>query len=171
MILLISTCENELSIEEFVKPIQRIINSKTKIVDYSRLKESDLQNASKVIICGTALKDFKYLEGDWSWIKTFSKPLLGICAGMQVIAQEFNGKLIEKKSIGMKSIKLDEKLYDVSELQAYELHNLSVASVKGFKILAQTKDYIQIMIKDNFMGIIFHPEVRNQWVIEGFCKL
>ena len=89
MILLINICKEKLHYLEFVRPIENVIGKDCFVKGYKELNKKDLEEADKVIICGTSLKDcefsrkknLKYFE----WIKDFEKPILGICGGMQVI--------------------------------------------------------------------------------------
>src|SRR3989344_5724981 len=117
VILIISTCSLELSEFEFVKPIESILKSKRIkffTEHYSSIKKDDLKKYDKVIICGTALKDFDYLKdiNKFSWLKEFNKPLLGICAGMQVLGKVFGNELVDKEEIGNLNVevKLKNKL-------------------------------------------------------------
>lgn len=176
MILIISTCSEKLSENEFVKPIVNLINEEVIIKHYSEIKGDDLKNSDKIIICGTALKDNVYL-GDmtyFEWIKIFNKPLLGICSGMQIIGLNFEAKLISSKEIGMKNIKvlIENKLFS-EDFQAYELHNNSLDKLNEFEILAKTNNSVQIIKhkeKETY-GILFHPEVRNKEIIKNFLKI
>ena len=59
MILIISTCNNKLSEEEFVKPIATIVGD-CKIKHYNDVGYVD--NYEKIIICGTALEDNEFLK-------------------------------------------------------------------------------------------------------------
>ncbi len=161
MILLINTCSYELHKNEFVLPIKRIVeglNFKTEIA-------RDFKPAEKIIICGTALKDNEFLKHDFSWLKDFKKPVLGICAGMQVIAKVFNAKLYRETEIGMKRIRFLNK-----EIDVYELHNMAVLPSAEFEILGSSDRCVQAIKKDNLLGVMFHPEVRNEWIIEDFVK-
>jgi len=102
MILLINICKEQLHELEFVKPIQDILlknNLKFKVVHYKELKKIDIDNAKRIIICGTSLKDNDFLKNMrlFFWIRTCNKPILGICGGMQIIGKVFRNGRIEKK--------------------------------------------------------------------------
>ena len=100
MILLINTCSKKLSEHEFVRPVAELVKD-CEIRHFKKL--GDLDKFSKIIICGTALKDFDYLNADWSWIKNYKGKLLGLCAGYQVIAKELGEHLEDHKIIGVKN--------------------------------------------------------------------
>ncbi|MFA5405821.1 MAG: hypothetical protein WC307_00480 [Candidatus Nanoarchaeia archaeon] len=145
MILLINTCADKLSEHEFVKPIKALVHDECFIKHYSELTNNDLLVADKIIICGTALMDFDYLKGDWSWIKAFNKPVLGICAGFQVIALELGKELVDKKMIGV----FDHNYFVTSKL------------VEGG---------VTELRQGLFTAYAFHPEVLNPELISGFCR-
>jgi len=138
MILVIKVNEFELHDEEFVRPVTDILEN-YKVVHYEELKKEDL-DVDKIIICGTALKDNKYLNNldKFSWLKDFKGEVLGICAGMQIIGKIFGRELIKEKKIGV----FDNKYY---------LHS--------FKIDV-----------DKFTCYLFHPEVLNKELIMDFIK-
>lgn len=175
MILIISTCSENLSEEEFVRPIASIVEKDYMVKHYSEIKE-DLDKFDKIIICGAALKDNKYLEDInlFDWIKNIDKPVLGICSGMQIIGLQFNAELIKIKEIGM--IKLETKspnrLFS-KDFEAYELHGNSIKNLENFDILSESKDSVQAIKhkEKNIYGIMFHPEVRNESIVKNFLSL
>ncbi len=156
MILIINSCSDKLSEYEFIKPIKELINDEVVITHYSNVSDDLLAKASKVIISGTALKDFDYLNSDWSWIKSFNKPLMGICAGYQVIARELGGELINKKLIGV----FNNHYFLTSKL----VKELSV------NVLERLNNFIISFSKDGIIAYAFHPEVLNPELIKEFIK-
>jgi len=170
MILIISTCSDELSELEFVKPLCEILGAKAK--HYRMLTQKDLAKAEKIIISGTALKDFAYLDADWSWLKEIDKPVLGICAGMQVIAKAFGFPLEEHTAIGPRPVTIEqENPLAEGDFEAYFLHTKT--GVGDFDVLAASED-IPVMIKHpqkDIYGCIFHPEVMNEEILDNFSNL
>ena len=117
MILIINMCKQGLglSYEEFVQPIDDIVgkdnDSGKKVVHYLNINKKMIDKADKIIICGTALKDNDYIEHieKFQWLKDTESKVLGICAGAQVIAKVFGGKIIKNKEIGVVDIEIIDK--------------------------------------------------------------
>ena len=168
MILVISTCKEKLSELEFVKPIAELVKGKVK--HYSKVSKEDLE-ADKIIIAGTALKDFDYLEGDFSWLKDFSKPVLGICSGMQIICKEYGVELQEFTAIGPQQVEVvkENKLAE-GKFNAYFLHTKT--GTGNFEVLAKTngKSCLIKHPEKEIYGCTFHPEVMNKKIIENFAQ-
>lgn len=169
MILIISTCKEKLSELEFIEPLKRIIET-CELINYADITEKEICNADKIIISGTALKDFDYLGGDFGWLKKFEKPVLGICAGMQIIGKVFGSELKDDVNIGVKKINIVKQNKLISEdSTAYFLHTKKVVG-EDFDVLAKS-DELPVLIKHKskeIYGCIFHPEVLNLEIIKNF---
>ena len=64
-VLLINICKEKLHYYEFVKPVKDVLvknNIKRFVRYYGDVSRGDLERASKVIICGTSLKDDYFVE-------------------------------------------------------------------------------------------------------------
>jgi len=157
---------------EFLNPIVNLIG---KTVDYELTNISNAEKKSvgvdKIIICGTAVADNDYLQNNFEWLKDFNKPVLGICSGIQIIAKTFGGVIIPKKEIGMVEIK--GELFGQKKFKAYALHTNGISKLSKFKILARSKKSIQAIKHKSkeIYGVMFHPEVRNEWIINEFIKI
>lgn len=179
MMLLIDICKEKLHFYEFVKPVEDIL-VKNKIKGFTRhyscLTKKDLEKAEKIIICGTSLKDNQFLKdlNKFQWIKSYDKPILGICGGMQIIQTVFRGKLKKKKEIGLKKIKFKKEFLGFSgERKVYNLHQFYIDS-KEFETFDVSDSKIPQAVKYKskpFYGTLFHPEVRNKEIIVNFCRL
>ena len=168
---------------EFINPIISIIKDKDddkdnndnfKVIHYSEIKNTDIDKSDKIILSGTNLKDNRFIDDKdcFSWIKTCEKPILGICAGMEIIALTFDASLKPCKEIGLIEIrtKKTNPLF-TGKFSAYSIHNYSVdAQEEHFDILAESEDCIHAIkhkTKDIY-GLIFHPEVKNKDILEKF---
>lgn len=184
MILVINTCSEELHYFEFVKPVEEVLRSikvECKVRHYNELQKKDLIAAEKIIICGTSLKDFQYLKDlkKFSFLKSpdFEKPILGICAGMQLICLAFGSALEKSREIGLTDAFFGEPFFSIErKAQVYSLHNSAVkqskALEKNFKVFARSEHCVQAVkhLQKPFYGVLFHPEVRNRQLIEEFAK-
>jgi GMP synthase-like glutamine amidotransferase len=186
MILLVDLCyeKDSLSKYEFVLPIANVLRHAAvphEVVHYTELNielNSDfLDWASKIILCGTALKDNAYCEqlDLFPWMRTCEKPMLGICAGMQIIGSAFGGEIVSQPNIGLEKIEIVREsplLGKLREIEGYHLHNFGVTLPEDFKILAGTPERVDVFqhSKKSVYGIIFHPEVRNRWIIKRFAN-
>lgn len=177
MILLINVCKEYLHYYEFVKPIEKTLknnNIKFMTKHYRELTKNDLLKADKVIICGTSLKDNEFIKDikDFEWIKDFNKPLLGICAGMQIIGLIFKGKLKKKTEIGATEVIFKKKFLGFEgRKEVYELHNYysDFSKLKDFEIFAKNPIPQAVKHKEKeIYAVLFHPEVRSEEIIVNF---
>jgi GMP synthase (glutamine-hydrolysing) len=171
MILIISTCKEPLSELEFVEPLTQIVPD-SESIHYLDLAAENIAAAEKIIISGTALADFDYLEGDFSWITTFDKPILGICAGAQVIAKAFGWKLIDEVTIGVKPVEVvkQDSLLN-NNFNAYFLHT---KGIRGDFVTLVKSGETPALVKHpsrEIYACIFHPEVLNQELLLQFLRL
>jgi len=175
--LLISTCNHRLSDREFVFPISKILGENEHDIIYFG-DCSDLSGYEKIILCGTSLQDFSYVEKLPFFddlLKEYTGPMLGICSGMHILTLIFGTSgLIDNVEIGLVEVKTLEsnKLFE-GKFQAYNLHNYSVQDCEKFKILAMGENSIQAVkhVTREIYGISFHPEVRNEKIISNFLKI
>jgi GMP synthase (glutamine-hydrolysing) len=181
MILIINTCKEELHYYEFVKPVEDIAGTReiVKSIKIADLKKKDVLKSEKIIITGTSLMDFDYEKKNYSWIKKYDKPLLGICAGAQLIAKEFGCSLGKGTEIGLHDVKFKKIFLGMKSdetIQAYCLHNSIINNSQNLRAefeICGSNEYIQA-IKHKHKPIyatLFHPEVRNKKVIEAFLRI
>ena len=178
MILMLDLNSHPLASPEFIFPIARIVKKSHEILirHHSELTEDELAGAEKIILSGTPLQDHEYLNhlDDFGWLKNCEQPVLGICAGMQVLGKVFGCPLKNGLEIGMTEVRTtaETPLFSGS-FQAYELHSLAIEPSDEFEVLAVSDSCVQAIRhkKRSFYGVLFHPEVRNQGVVERFCEL
>lgn len=175
MILIINVCKEKLHYYEFVKPIEDILKRKEIkffTLYYKDLTEEYLNKATKIIICGTSLNDNQFLEdvNKFKWIKEIDKPILGICAGMQLIGLIFGGNIKNKKEIGYYEEIFDNNFLGMDyNQQVYHLHNNYVEFPDEFQIFCKS-NITQAVKYKNIYGTLFHPEVRNKELILNFSN-
>lgn len=183
MILLVdlSYRTQSLSRDEFVGPIARIVNRAGREWDevhFSEVGSYDLEGVEGIILCGTALKDNIFAERvhEFSWLRNISVPVLGICAGMQILCLVFGGTLHPGCEIGMTEIREktpDTLLPSSPAFQAYELHSYTSEPPPGWVVTAVSDGGVQAVRhpEKQLFGVMFHPEVRNDGVVERFLSL
>lgn len=177
--LVINVCKEKFNSYEFVKPIEDILkNNKIKyfVRHYKKLKEGDLKKASSVIICGTSLIDDEFVNdiNYFLWLNEFSKPVFGICAGMQIIGLVFGGKIKKRLEIGHYKEKFKKDFFGlIKDVGVYHLHkNYVDFSQLDFEIFNKGDIAQAVKHKKKFIyGCLFHPEVRNKEVVVRFCEL
>ncbi len=177
MILIIDLNEKQNSLHylEFVKPVTDLITKQFKVVHYKKLKNKNLKKPSKIILCGTSLKNTEYLKHykKFMWIKKINKPILGICSGMQIIGKVFNSKLIKETEIGPTRVITvnNHKIFNNIK-EVYSLHNLSITKPKNFRIYLKSKSCIQTLKHEEkeIYCVLFHPEVLNKELITQFIQ-
>jgi GMP synthase-like glutamine amidotransferase len=182
MILLVDLCyrENSLGFEEFVLPVRRIVRRcgfRTKEIHYTQIRREGIGSTQGIILCGTPLADNEFLSNisDFAWLPRCGTPVLGICAGMEVMTLAYGGTIQNSCEIGMTVIRLGENdpfMEGMHEFEAYELHGYGCSPPPGFRILAGSDSCVQLIRHSIFpsIGVMFHPEVRNEWVVERFLS-
>ena len=176
--LLISTCSEKLSEREFVFPIAEIVKPEdSDILHYTECTEKDISKAGRIMICGTSLQDNAYLS-DLDIFKNlllgFEGAILGICSGMQIVCSLFEDKLAENAEIGMIEVRsMESNELCKEKFQAYSIHNFSVDNLEFFTILARSDTSVQAIKHKSrkIFGVSFHPEVRNQGIVENFLRI
>ena len=161
MILIVNICKEKLHFYEFVKPIEDILRKNKKqffTKHYKKITDKNLKKADKVIICGTSLKDNDFLDNlnKFIWIKSYKKPIFGICGGAHVIGLILGNELKEKKEIGLKKTNIRNFRGINGEREVYHLHQFYVLP--------------EIYHNRNIYATLFHPEVRNKEMIMNFCN-
>lgn len=179
MILIVNVCSDGLSYFEFVKPVENILKAarlEFSSRSFSNLEATHIEKATGIIICGTALRDFRYLDmrDTFAWVKQTGKPILGICAGMQILAELFACDLIESLRIGRYKVRIAQSsiLSSQREFYAYFLNSKAVEPNDNFETLGKSGN-LKCMIKHKqreFYGCLFHPAVLNPEIITNFSK-
>jgi GMP synthase-like glutamine amidotransferase len=180
MILIVDLCyrKDSLSRDEFVGPIAGIVKGEGfpfTVKHFSEVEARDLAAAEKVILCGTALKDNAFIQQSehFHWISGYTRPILGICAGMQILSVAFGGGVERNCEIGMTEIRLvksDPLFSGKDTFSAYELHTFSALPPAAFAVVAVSEQCVQAIRHLNLpiYGVMFHPEVRNEWIVRRF---
>lgn len=179
MILILDCTRQDIPLlrDEFVIPVMNIIQKAGYETVVQALDSRSMKRGSQaIILSGTSLMDHEFLKvGIPEWLLSWNGPVLGICAGMQLIAISSGGKLIPCEKIGITEITVvreDPVFSGKTRFDAWELHQSSVIIPETVLVLARSASGIQgIRLSDRpWYGMLFHPEVRNEWVILNFLQ-
>lgn len=183
MILVVDLCyrDRSLSRDEFVVPIERLlgrIGASFTTRHYTTVDAPEVAAADAVILCGTALRDtgFAGHPERFEWLLAFERPVLGISSGMRALAAAFSGGTEPCCEIGMTDVRVlapDPLFAEKETFPAYELHECAIQVPGEFIPLAVSDRCLQAIRHRSLplYGTLFHPEVRNEWVIERFLQL
>ena len=179
MILLIDLNwkKNSLGYDEFVVPILTLAErlDSCTVKHYLDVTSQDLNHCNNIILSGNALKDKAFMSEaeKFLWLRQTEKPVLGICAGMEIIGLIFGARLDPLLEIGMTQITSvkDNPLF-CGEFKAYSLHNYCIEPADMFDILAKSTKCVQAIRHKSkkLFGVLFHPEVRNQEIVSNFIS-
>ena len=165
---------------EFVAPIMEIIRKQGIACDsihYSEFAAGGRVRAEGLIMCGTALCDnlFSQNKESFQWLHACECPVLGVCAGCQALLQAFGALLEVSPEIGTKSIRSvrENDFITCKQFDAYELHRYAPGPSDQFIVLAESDSCIQAVKHRSlpYYGVMFHPEVRNEWVVDNFLSI
>lgn len=183
MILLVDLAEKpgSLSRDEYVGPVARIVAAsgyEWREAHFSGITSAGIADADGIVLCGTALKDNAFADRmqDLAWLRDARVPVLGICAGMQALCLAFGGSLRPAVEIGMTEVRVvqpDPVLGGPCTFTAYEVHSFACEPPAGWVATAVSGTCIQGFRHPDrsLFGVMFHPEVRNDAVVERFCVL
>ncbi len=180
IILVVDCCATagSLSHDEFVLPVESIVRKAgfhPRPVHYLDIRHEHIRSASGAVLCGTALMDNAFSDhlAAFSWIPGCHLPVLGICAGMEAMVLSYGGVLAMCEEIGMTEVTFDlgwTVHAAAGPIMAFELHRYAVTPPSCFTVLASSMRCTQAVRHQDkpHLAVMFHPEVRNEWVIEEF---
>ena len=163
-------------IVDFGSQYTQLITRKSRELGYSsfimtpeevRSKLGINQRPSALVLSGGPQSIFED-QSDYSYLfANKDLPVLGICYGMQIMAQHFGGK-VERGTLGEYGHTLigqDEDLFleIKNDFQAWMSHSDHVVDLpEGFnQILSSKNGVIAGIQKDSLLGLQFHPEVEH----------
>ena len=185
-ILIINSAEP--GITEFTKPLQAITKSaglQSVVIEYSECQKTDFSDYAGVLISGSPQGDdiVEHHKPYFKWIKSFEKPVFGICAGHHVTGALFGAKLLrsEEPESGDFSVEIvkDDPVFQglPSSFKVKQMHNDSVTVPENFELLATARTCKNQIMKHKQKPLYtsqFHPEFYNTDLLENFisiCKL
>ncbi len=182
-VLIISSAEE--GITEFHQSIEQILEKldvQFSTINYQAAPEHDLTNVDGIIITGSPQGDdiVENHQKYFQWIKTFDKPLIGICAGHHIMAymhhaKYFYSKEPESGECEVECIK-DDPIFEgmPTKFKAFQMHNDSVSIPDGFIHLAKSEVCFNQAMKHPtkpHYTFQFHPEYLNHKIFRNFITL
>lgn len=183
MLLIINTADM-INDERYVKSIKEVLGKRVFIRHMLEVKEIP-KNISRVIIAGNSIfssnPSVSQIKDIFKWLDNFDKPVFGICAGQQIIAQYFGSRLVRHDARGLKKFVIkhrDKILKNVkSKYNGYVSHNFAAPCPKNFEILARANtakvvsEYLAKHITRPIYISTFHPEFSEKQIIENFATI
>ncbi len=164
-----------LHMDEFVRPLVDIVAGlglAPRIVHYAEGLE-DVE--PPIILSGTGIMDYTYLDRlDVFRPLTGLGPVLGICAGAQVLALLSGGTLIDGELIGTFYVEVTRvnPLLPLGRARAYFLATKLVVPGGNVEPLAYVGESVAAFrAGSEAYGVMFHPEVYNEDAIVRFLNL
>ncbi len=182
-ILIINSAEPD--IVEFAENIKRHISNEKaicKIINYKETLTTSIEEFDGIIISGSPQGDdiVEHHQPYFQWIKSYNKPVLGICAGHHITAFMYGAEYfrsIEPES-GKNEVQIlkNEMLFQglPNPFITQQMHNDSVSLPKDFIHLAKSEICFNQAMKHpekQLYTLQFHPEYLNPQIIQNFITI
>ncbi len=171
-----------------VRDISRIIERSTtvQIIGLHDINYKVLNQYNGVVISGapillTEINPLPYMNS-FEWVKGYSKPILGICFGHQILGLQYGAQITpmaEDRQLHEIILKKKDPLFDglAQKVFMQEDHCEHITVPKGFNLLASSKSCNNEAMKHKkkpHYGVQFHPEVSSsggELLINNFVVL
>lgn len=182
-ILIVNNAEKEIS--RFTAPIEDIlkrVDIECRTIQYSDLLKTDLDSYNAIILSASPHGDdiVEHHQKYYQWVKSSTVPVLGICAGHQIVGRLFRADLIrsKEKEIGSHYVEIHQqdpifRGYEKRFL-VEQAHNDSITLPEDFVLLAHSrKCRVQVMRHKSRLIFTtqFHAEISNKELIINFVDL
>lgn len=182
-ILLINNAEP--GITEFAKPIEKIIvkvGSTSVFIEYTDCLNFNFNEFDGAILTGSPQGDdiVEHHLPYFKWIKSFEKPIFGICAGHHITGFMYGSKILrseepESGDFEVEIIKPDPLLKGLpNTFKVKQMHNDSVTLPVDFELLGTSQTCSNQLMKHKTKLLYtcqFHPEFYNHKLIRNFIML
>jgi GMP synthase (glutamine-hydrolysing) len=165
---------------KFVKPLMKVV--KCPQIHYKEITPKILDDHQGILLSGTPLSDIDTVKRNipyYQWLKDTDKPVLGICAGHQIIAKLFGSRIIHKKEkhAGMCKVFVKDPHPILNGCSAsfivYHLHTDIATLPKVFQLLVYGHGReVELMKHESkaIFGVQFHLErtKKGQLILQNF---
>lgn len=182
-ILIINSAEK--GTRKFTQPLEEIAakaGHKTVTAEYSAINSISLNDFDGVLVSGSPQGDdiVEHHKPYFEWIKTFAKPVFGICAGHHITGALYSSELLrseepESGDFLVEVVKNDSIFRGMPKtFRVKQMHNDSITIPENFELLATAKTCKNQLMKHQNKPLYtsqFHPEFYNQDLIRNFLNL
>lgn len=169
----------------FTWPLEKIISDAgfiAETIEYKECISFNFDKADGILLSGSPQGDdiVEHHLPFFHWLKSYEKPVLGICAGHHIAGYLYGAELLrgEEPESGDFTVEIleDNQLFSglPQKITVKQMHNDSISLPPGFELLATSKTcHNQIMKHWNkpLYSCQFHPEYYNQKLIQNFLRI
>jgi GMP synthase (glutamine-hydrolysing) len=182
-ILIINNAEK--SITQFTGPLEKIVSEAgftSETIEYRDCLDFDFEKEDGILLSGSPQGDniVEHHLPWFQWLKTYKKPVLGICAGHHIAGYLFGAELLRnaepESGDFIVEILEDDPLFSglPQKITVKQMHNDSISLPPGFGLLATSKTCRNQIMKHHSKPLYtcqFHPEYYNQKLIQNFLRI
>lgn len=182
-ILIINNAEK--SINQFTGPLEKIVSEAgftAETIEYRDCLDFDFEKEDGILLSGSPQGDniVEHHLPWFQWLKTYKKPVLGICAGHHITGYLFGAELLRnaepESGDFIVEILEDDPLFSglPQKITVKQMHNDSISLPPGFGLLATSKTCRNQIMKHHSKPLYtcqFHPEYYNQKLIQNFLRI
>ncbi len=182
-ILIVNNAEP--GITEFTNPLEKIVTDSGAVsfcIEYQECISFGFDEFDGVVLSGSPQGNdiVEHHSRYFNWIKTFEKPVLGICAGHHIIGFLFGSEILrsvepESGDFEVNIVKQDPIFEGLSEnFSVKQMHNDSITLPENFELLATSKICKVQLMKHKQLPMYscqFHPEFYNIRLIQNFTTV
>lgn len=182
-ILIVNNAEK--GIREFTRPLEKMVSEAgftSETIDYKDCLNFDFAKEEGILLSGSPQGDdiVEHHLPYFQWLKTYKKPVLGICAGHHITGYLYGAELFrgEEPESGDFTVEIleDDPLFSglPQKITVKQMHNDSISLPPGFELLATSKTCRNQIMKHWNKPLYtcqFHPEYYNHRLIQNFLKI
>jgi len=182
-ILVVNNAER--GITAFTRPLEKIVSAAgftSETIEYGDCPEFEFEKEDGILLSGSPQGDdiVKHHFPYFQWLKSYKKPVLGICAGHHIAGYLFGSELLrgEEPESGDFTVEIleDDPLFSglPQKITVKQMHNDSISLPPGFGLLATSKTCRNQIMKHHSNLLYtcqFHPEYYNQKLIRNFLTI
>ena len=175
----------EPGITDFTKPVEKIIADTNVVccsIEYHECISFNFDEFDGVILSGSPQGNDIVVHHSqyFYWIKTFKKPVLGICAGHHITGFLFGAEILSSVEPESGDLEVDivkqDPIFDgiPATFTVKQMHNDSISLPENFDLLATSKICKVQLMKHKQSPLYtcqFHPEFYNARLIHNFLQL